>query len=856
MSYLTTVLTDSPAGLWRLSEAAGTSAADDSGHALAGTYTGTPTLGVTGPLSDGSGATATGFDGVDDLVDIPDDTTLDGTGDFSLEIWFKTGTLVDPNAKLFWKRTGGNGYALHITTSTGFLTFECETGAVNNQLNTSVTSYSDGNWHHAVATRSGANGSIYIDGALVAGPTALTSANLANTAVLRLGSNDTVTRRFVGSLFGAAVYPSALSAGQVLAHYTARMATTAAYDALLAADAPKFIVLAEVQALEQLGPWTKEGAYVNVYSTSFLSQVRPTIGGGLYRRLDSVIQDATSLTIRASAALVDANLGSYYLDAAANTLYVSTTGGLSPDTYALVGAKFTLFFSTTTVSFSDRPLYEPRISALPEVSATLPDQLFGAQESDTGQLALTNTDGLFDTLCRSWIWRNKPVVFKLGGSYDSTALAYADYVTVATLRVNKIEVTDELAVLSLEDFGSVLNRSLPPRTWGDGTPAGNVSESDIYGKSQPLVFGAATNCPLSLGARDQGGGGAFTDYWYAFDAVNAGLVTIGSVFAVDRATRSGVTLTPTGDYTVLFPGNIVAVTNSTYTYDTYDILANLDASVFYQTFGQCAQRILFLCGEDVANVDSAAFAAADVAAPQPLARFVDSTIQASDLMTEILQSVRGQVYRGTDGRWTCRLLTEDIPDSYVSLSDADFVTWTVQENLPELAAVLSEVRVRYNRIPYNDNWTEVSSSDDTVAFANETTDSHRIDTWLTTSADASVLAQRHRFRRSVPAANIQFELRGLELMTASVGDLVAVTRDRGPIARTGRLDGQFFRIVALTKSLGPEAPTVSGVLSDLDGQTDHIFRLAPAGSTLDWSTATAQEKAVYGFLADSNGYLP
>jgi hypothetical protein len=208
-------------GYWRLGESGGTVAADSSGNDKPGAYSGSPTLGQTGALADGNPAVV--FDGVDDFVDVPDNSVFDGVGDFSIEIWFKTNNLVDTNAKLFWKRLSGNGYALHITAATGLLTFECETGSVNNQLNTAGNNWADGAWHHVVATRSGANGSIYVDGALRVGPTALTSSSLANTAVLRIGANNTLDRRFKGSLDEAAYYGRALTASEVTAHYNARV---------------------------------------------------------------------------------------------------------------------------------------------------------------------------------------------------------------------------------------------------------------------------------------------------------------------------------------------------------------------------------------------------------------------------------------------------------------------------------------------------------------------------------------------------------------------------------------------------------------------------------------------------------
>jgi hypothetical protein len=164
---------------------------------------------------------------------------------------------------------------------------------------------------------------------------------------------------------------------------------TVAYDALIASDTPDCVVLVEVQPMEPLGGWTSAAGLglANTYYCAFLSQIQTTIvPGGLYRRLDSVRQNATALTLRASAALVDANLGSYFLDTATNRLYVSTTSSASPETFALLGAWFTLFFSTTTVSLSGTPLYAPMITgALPTLTSEMPDTLFGTRSLIPGR---------------------------------------------------------------------------------------------------------------------------------------------------------------------------------------------------------------------------------------------------------------------------------------------------------------------------------------------------------------------------------------------------------------------------------------------------------------------------------------
>jgi hypothetical protein len=630
---------------------------------------------------------------------------------------------------------------------------------------------------------------------------------------------------------------------------------TVAYDALLASATPDFVVLAEVQPMERLNSWTAAGGgLTNTYYAAFSTQIATTIvAGGIYRRLDSVRQNATALTLRASSALVDANLGSYFHDTATNRLYVSTTSGVSPDALAIVGAWFTLFLTSTSVSLSGQPLYTPIITdGLPTMTDEMPDTLFGAAFSASGPLTVLNGDGLFDRLSKQYVWRNKLVTFKLGGG----SLAYSDFATIDTLRINAITADDEHCTLQLEGLGNILNQSLPLKTWGDGTlfnaPNPAQAADGIDGISQPLVFGQVVDCPCVLGGRN---GIAGADYWYAFDSNGGtyGICIVTGVYAVNRTTQARTLLVGGGiDYAV--SGANIQVINATYFYESYDIICTLTqlATIGSPKFGTMARAILEICGESTANIDTAAFTAADTAAPQVLARYVGAPVIAADLMRELEQSVNGQVYKGSDGRWTCRIITPDLPASIVDISDVDFVTWTPTE---DLRTTLNEVRVRYANVPLGDGWSEVSSTDDAVRYGAETSDAHRVSTWLTTDADASALAGHLRFARGTPAMTIECEQRGLSLISARVGDLVSVTRTRAPNARTGRYDGHLLRIVKIEKALGGDAPVVKTWLNDLDGQADRIFRLVGSGSTLTWSTATAQEQARYGFLGDTNRYL-
>ena len=88
VDYAATVLGDGAASYWRLGEAAGANAADSAGS-LDGTYVGTP--GLAAPALISSSDSAVEFDGVDDIVTLPDSTILNLGGPHStktFEAWF------------------------------------------------------------------------------------------------------------------------------------------------------------------------------------------------------------------------------------------------------------------------------------------------------------------------------------------------------------------------------------------------------------------------------------------------------------------------------------------------------------------------------------------------------------------------------------------------------------------------------------------------------------------------------------------------------------------------------------------------------------------------------------------------
>ncbi|HEY5357637.1 MAG TPA: LamG domain-containing protein [Streptosporangiaceae bacterium] len=236
-SYQQTVLGDSPSFLWPLNDTSGT-AADASSHGFNGSYQPGTTQGAQGPFT---GSTATGFDGQSGLVTAQN--AVAGPQTFSVEGWFKTSA--NTGGKLIGfggNQTGMSGsYDRHIyMMNDGQLVFGVWNGFASVIETPNV--YNDGQWHYVVATydatkTSGPNETLYVDGQLI-GTTSTSSAqsysgywrvggdNLNGWNLDPWGSNSQGTTQpasyyFNGTMADVAVYPTALSAAQIGAHYAA-----------------------------------------------------------------------------------------------------------------------------------------------------------------------------------------------------------------------------------------------------------------------------------------------------------------------------------------------------------------------------------------------------------------------------------------------------------------------------------------------------------------------------------------------------------------------------------------------------------------------------------------------------------
>ncbi|WP_104089582.1 LamG domain-containing protein [Cryobacterium sp. N19] len=227
-SYFTTVSgTTGLLDYYRLGDAStstSTTIADSKGSSP-GTYYLSPTRGVTDSAI--AGDTAVTFNASAYQYG---SVTRNISGSMSIEFWFKSSQVFGSPCDSWWQGAGlvdaevnGAAYDFGVSLCAGKVV--AGVGGGQNGNDTSIVSGSTyyGAWTHVVFTRNISTGALvlYVNGAAVGTATAHTTALTAPTAIT-LGSLQTRTNYFTGSLDEVAFYNTVLTAAQVSAHYAAR----------------------------------------------------------------------------------------------------------------------------------------------------------------------------------------------------------------------------------------------------------------------------------------------------------------------------------------------------------------------------------------------------------------------------------------------------------------------------------------------------------------------------------------------------------------------------------------------------------------------------------------------------------
>jgi hypothetical protein len=159
------------------------------------------------------------FDGTRSYVRVPPSPSLSMTSAVTVEFWAKRRTISNTYQVLVGKPGDGQSkfenYAVWLTNANKYIAYFGNGTTYDSVYTPAVT---DTNWHHVVATHNGSMIRIYLDGLLKQEKTTTVQLT-ANTLPLNLGRENYNAFYFNGWLDEAAIYPTALSAATVQAHY-------------------------------------------------------------------------------------------------------------------------------------------------------------------------------------------------------------------------------------------------------------------------------------------------------------------------------------------------------------------------------------------------------------------------------------------------------------------------------------------------------------------------------------------------------------------------------------------------------------------------------------------------------------
>ena len=201
---------DGPVGYWRLGDTSATNATDSSGNGRVGTYETPYTLGATSLLT-GDADPAVAFTG--GRVTLP--TSLNPwAGDFTVEAWVKPSDATR-YAALFSRETyNTNGFRLG-QQGNRWAFWSTESGGTM-EIKGAVGSLAVGQTYHVVGVRSGTTFRLYVNGVEVASGSGTYVAPTGGGWISAVGGGA-----LTGTVDEVAVYPTALSAARIAAHYQA-----------------------------------------------------------------------------------------------------------------------------------------------------------------------------------------------------------------------------------------------------------------------------------------------------------------------------------------------------------------------------------------------------------------------------------------------------------------------------------------------------------------------------------------------------------------------------------------------------------------------------------------------------------
>jgi hypothetical protein len=441
----------------------------------------------------------------------------------------------------------------------------------------------------------------------------------------------------------------------------------------------KRVFLAEITAGQHLTFWT-----LNSGSTWYAATA--------YEVVD-VEENGASLTSRASIALVDANAGSWYFDAAAARVYVHCTASASPYGKTLQ-ALVQFRFANHPKIFND-DYYEPRLLSVPNMSLRVERRFTGVGQVGGGTVTFENHDGWFDGFT-DLQWDAGIAVIAFGVDRPGISeMAYGDYAIIGTWRANKWSKDDTRFSLTLVERKSLIQNEIPTAVYDSATYP-NARDSDI-GKSIPVAYGTIKDvepaCINLLTRRFKVAGHAIT----GFDAVRVKNTSSGAWeekgFATTDLTLAEFTM-GSGDWAdgkeiaVDFRGKKTAggiiMDNA-----SDEPTSHVNTTSFTTAWNKLDAGAVFL-SDDRATLGK-------------LGVYIDEATQARKIIEAINLAVGGYLFSDSEGNFYYRVFDPAVGEGLTLLTEEEIFSFTENHDSDK---IYSRITVHYNK-RHTQDWSEV-----------------------------------------------------------------------------------------------------------------------------------------------------
>lgn len=670
------------------------------------------------------------------------------------------------------------------------------------------------------------------------------------------------------------------------------MSITTFAELIVTPDTQK-VVLAEIVVGEDLigETWTQQSSpNDNAWRLSYLHETITLTDSStslITKTVTAVKADSTALSIQSSIADVHANANSFWHDTSTGNLYVNV-GGNPSTTVELLLVNFTLYFADEGKDLNS-VYYEPRISAVPNITQETNGLIAGFSTIGAGNLSLSNADGFFNIIFDKFVWENNTVTIKLGGE----DLPYGEYTAISTLQVYNKFWSEIEFTLDLRDKMNALLRSIPetifnltdnpnadPNIIGQPVPIGHgrFGQDDIVtdsgGRTAPVLFASdETNKSDGNGNKvvhdiadhtvfeadaawispDRG------STWYILseqspntDAPDAAgkwgsyddTGTIG-----DASDNSSITVKFAVDGTEPISASTVPyVQGQTKIKLAFKGRENSDTTEMVSLADQVQDYIVTFNGRPSSDLKASSFSDSKNASDNTASNYINKVTRTIDIIDEFLRSEPAKFFVDGDGKYNYVVLDPDVDVTAPTVDRKDLLEFTGMVDQEEH---FTKVKVGHQQSSINQNYLYELARDTVAENKFDNKKQKLIQTRLDNSSDANVLGERQLFIRKRPVTIISGKTK-LQLIAKNVGDKINITSSRAPIDNPDGYVGRQFELTRVVKDLGNYKTSFEAVdLNNLGGEIGHWTDDAAP----DWSAATDTQKQQQGFWSDVNGFI-